>query len=229
MSSKLSLSLAALAVVATSAPALAAADPTRYLDVDQARVLGTGVMATTMGTSSMMDFRYGLMKDVELAVGYDWSSGQKLDEVAKGGYDLGVKYAVGTFAGLNIAGKLGVMAGDLSNPGTGLGYGASLPIGVGLGGLNLDVQPYLSGSTTAGATMAMGTRVGIRQNVSTNTDLLVRAGYEMVGSAGSATVMTGLRYNLGGGGWLDLGLIDWNQAANATTWGKVSLTFVGNR
>ncbi|MBM3260511.1 MAG: hypothetical protein FJY99_12300 [Candidatus Sericytochromatia bacterium] len=227
MSSKLSLLLAALAVVATSAPALAAADPTRYLDVDQARVLGTGVMATTMGTSSKMDFRYGLMKDVELAVGYDWSSGQKLDEVAKGSYGLGVKYAVGTFAGLNIAGKLGVKADDLSNPGTGLGYDASLPIGVGLGGLNLDVQPYLSGSTTTGATTKMGTRVGIRQNVSTNTDLLVRAGYEMLGSAGSATVETGLRYNLGGGGWLDLGLIDWNSGD--TIWGKVSLTFVGNR
>jgi hypothetical protein len=77
--------------------------------------------------------------------------------------------------------------------------------------------------------MAMGTRVGIRQNISANTDLLVRAGYQMVGNAGSATVMTGVRYNLGGGGWLDLGLVDWSQATNATTWGKVSLTFVGNR
>jgi hypothetical protein len=229
MSSKLSLSLGALAVVATAAPALAAADPTTYLDVDQARVLGSGVMATTMGTDSMMNFRYGLMKDVELAVGYDWSSGQKLEDVAKGGYGVGVKYSLGTVAGLNLAGQAGVMAGDLSNPGTGLGYAASLPIGVGLGSLNLDVQPYLSGSTTAGTSMAMGTRVGIRQNISANTDLLVRAGYQMVGNAGSATVMTGVRYNLGGGGWLDLGLVDWSQATNATTWGKVSLTFVGNR
>jgi len=49
----------------------------------------------------------------------------------------------------------------------------------------------------------------------------------MLGSAGSATVETGLRYNLGGGGWLDLGLIDWNSGD--TIWGKVSLTFVGNR
>lgn len=229
MSSKLSLSLAALAVVATSAPALAAADPTRYLDVDQARVLGTGVMATTMGTSSMVDFRYGLMKDTELAVGYGFESGSALGDVAKGGFDLGVKYSLGNIAGLNVAGKLGVMAPDLSAPSTGLGYGASLPLGLGLGGLNLDLQPYIMGSTTANAAMTMGTRVGVRQNISTNLDLLVRAEYAMVGSAGNASAQTGLRYNLGGGGWLDLGLVDWSQAGNATTWGRVSLTFVGDR
>ncbi|MEB3298413.1 MAG: hypothetical protein VKO21_02880 [Candidatus Sericytochromatia bacterium] len=218
MSSKLSLSLAALAVVATAAPASAAADPTRYLGLDQARVLGSGVMETTMGTAAnQVDFRYGLMKDYELAVGYGFQSGMGLDKVAAGGLGLGLKYLVGDLAGLKVAGLVSVSVPSLSSPGTGLGYGASLPLGLALGGLNLDVQPYLDNG-------GMGAHVGVRQNLSTNLDILARA---TVGTAGLA-VKSGLRYSLGGGGWLDLGLVDLD-AKNNLTWGMVSLSFVGAR
>ena len=228
MSSKLSMSLAALAVVATSAPAFAAGDPTTYLDVDQAKVLGTGVMATTMGsTANAVGFRYGLMDKTELNIGYGFRSGGGLGTVADGNANVGVKYSLGSMAGLNLAVTGGVMMPMLSKPTDALGYGLSLPIAVGVGGINLDVQPYLSGSTAANSKMGMGARAGVRQNLTTNLDLLVQADYSL--SASNATVNTGLRYNLGGGGWLDLGLVNWNQTGGATSWGNVSLTYVGNR